>query len=57
MGTVRAKKLLFILIFAFIGWALCGATMGIGMAFTSEGNALIIHAAAAPIIFGTLSWI
>lgn len=36
---------------AFIGWALCTATMGIGMATTTEQNALIIHAAAAPFIY------
>jgi hypothetical protein len=29
---------------------LCAATMGIGMALTSEANAMIIHAIAAPII-------
>jgi len=29
--------------------------MGFGMAFTSEGNALIIHAIGAPIIFAVLS--
>jgi hypothetical protein len=57
MEKLTLKGLFIILVFAFIGWALCGATMGIGMAFTSEGNVLIIHAAAAPIIFGTLSWI
>ena len=57
MGTVSAKKLLFILSFAFIGWALCAATVGTGMAFTSEGNALIIHAVAALIIFALLSFV
>lgn len=31
--------------------------MGIGMAVTSEGNALIIHAVAAPIVFAVLSFI
>jgi hypothetical protein len=34
-----------------IGWALCGATMGIGTAATTLENALVIHAAAAPLIF------
>jgi hypothetical protein len=34
-----------------VGWALCAATMGIGMATTSQQNALTIHAVAAPIIF------
>ena len=40
---------------AFIGWALCAATMGISMAVTSLDNALIIHAIAAPIIFAVVS--
>ena len=40
-----------IIIHAFIGWALCTATLGIGMAFTSLDNALILHAIAAPIFF------
>lgn len=38
-----------------VGWALCGATMGIGMATTSLANALVIHAAAAPVIFAVLA--
>jgi len=46
-----------ILIFAFIGWALCAAVMGIGMKTTSRNRALIIHAIAAPIIFIGLSLI
>lgn len=33
------------------GWALCGATMGVSMAATKLGTALVIHAAAAPFIF------
>ncbi|MHA2366299.1 MAG: hypothetical protein ACXAC7_20250 [Candidatus Hodarchaeales archaeon] len=44
-----------LLIHAFIGWALCGATMGIGMSVTTTANALIIHAIAAPIIFFLIS--
>ncbi len=45
------------IIHALIGWALCGATMGIGMAKTTLKRALIIHAIAAPIIFGVISYI
>jgi hypothetical protein len=48
---MSAKKTVTLLIHAFIGWALCAATMGIGMAATSVQNALIIHAIAAPIFF------
>jgi len=55
--TTSSKKVLIILAFAFTGWALCGATMGIGMVLTSVENAMIIHAFAAPVIFFTLSWV
>ena len=51
----KNKKTIILLIFAFMGWALCGATMGIGMGTTTMDNALIIHAAAAPLIFTALS--
>ena len=49
------SRILIILIHAFIGWTLCAATMGIGMAVTSVNNALIIHAIAAPIFFAIVS--
>jgi hypothetical protein len=42
---------------ALVGWALCGATMGIGMATTTLKRALVIHAIAAPIIFGVISYV
>lgn len=51
------KKIASILVFAFIGWALCGATMWIGMAVWSLQTALIAHAVGAPIIFGVISLI
>lgn len=44
-----------IAIHAFVGWALCTASMGISMALTTVENALIIHAAGAPIIFTGVS--
>ena len=49
------KKVLIILAHAFVGWALCGATMVIGMATMSIEDALIIHAIGAPIYFTILS--
>jgi hypothetical protein len=52
---MRAKRTTALLAHAFVGWALCAATMGIGMAVTSEQNATIIHAIAAPIIFAAVS--
>lgn len=49
------KKILTIVIYALIGWALCFATMGIGQALLPLQTALIIHAIAAPIFFALLS--
>lgn len=40
---------------AVVGWALCGATMGIGLAKTTLKRALVIHAVAAPVIFGVIA--
>ena len=54
---IWTKKTLIFLIHAFIGWALCGATMKLGLAITSENNALIIHAIAAPIFFGVITFV
>ena len=48
-------RLLIVLIYAFIGWTLCGAVMFIFTAVTTELIALIIHAIAAPIIFAVVS--
>jgi hypothetical protein len=50
------SKLLIGVAHGIVGWALCGATMGIGMAVTSLRNALVIHALAAPVIFAALAW-
>ena len=52
---MSTSRILIILIHAFIGWTLCAATMGVGMAVTSVNNALIIHAIAAPIFFAIVS--
>jgi len=49
------KKASVILVHAFIGWALCAATMGIGMAVTTEMKAMIIHAIGAPVFFTVVS--
>lgn len=57
MEKLNAGKVIIILVHAFIGWALCGAIMWIGMAITSIENTLIIHAIGAPIIFAIISLI
>lgn len=54
---INFKKLSVVLAHAFAGWALCAATMGIGMAVTTLQNTLIIHAIGAPIFFAVVSWI
>jgi len=48
---INAQKILIVLVHAFIGWALCAATMGVGMAVLTMGTALLVHAAAAPVFF------
>ena len=52
---MNGKKLVTVLTHALIGWALCAATMGIGMAVTSVDNTLVIHAIGAPIFFAGVS--
>jgi hypothetical protein len=54
---MNLRKVITILVHAFIGWALCGATMWIGMATTSLQNAQIVHAIGAPIYFAMISLI
>lgn len=49
------KKILVILAHAFVGWALCAATMGIGMAVTTLDSTLVVHAIGAPIFFTGVS--
>ena len=54
---MNIKRIAIILAHAFIGWALCGATMGIGLATMPLENALIVHALAAPVFFTVISQI
>jgi hypothetical protein len=50
------KRTLIILAHAFIGWAICGAIMGIGMNITTMQNTLIAHAIGGPVAFGLIAW-
>ena len=52
---MSAKRTAIVLAHAFVGWVLCAATMGIGMAVTTLQAALTIHAIAAPIFFTVVS--
>ena len=54
---MKTSKIAILLAHAFVGWLLCAATMGIGMALLPIGTALIVHAIAAPIFFTILSLI
>lgn len=49
------RRSLILLAHAAVGWALCFATIGIGMAVTTESTALIVHAIAAPVFFAGVS--
>jgi uncharacterized RDD family membrane protein YckC len=51
------KKIGIILTLAFIGWAICGMIMGVGLATTTEDNALILHAAFVPVVFFSVSFL
>jgi hypothetical protein len=52
---MKPTKVAIILLHAFVGWALCAATIGIGMAVTTLNIALLIHAIAAPVFFALVS--
>jgi len=54
---MHMKKLAIIFVHAFIGWILCAATMGIGMATMTLESTLIVHAIGAPIFFAVVSLI
>lgn len=51
------KKAITILIHAFVGWGLCGATIGIGKNLTSMEITLVLHAIGAPIFFAIIALI
>ena len=54
---MTTKKIIVILIHAFVGWGLCGAIIGIGRNVTSMQVTLIVHALGAPVIFSVITLI
>lgn len=54
---MEMKKYPAIIVPALIGWAMCGAIIGIGMSVTTKENTLIVHAIAAPIILAVISFV
>ena len=55
--TMITKRVLIIVVHGLVGWALCAATMFIGMATTTIENTLVVHAIAAPLFFAFASLI
>jgi hypothetical protein len=52
---MNIKKAAIILAHAFIGWALCAATIGVGQMVTDMQTTLVVHAIGAPIYFALVS--
>lgn len=52
-----AKSVGMVVVFALVGWSLCGVVMYAAMDLTTTSRALAIHALAAPFIFAVLSFI
>ena len=57
MKKLNARQLAILMGHGFVGWSLCAATMGIGMALGPLQTVLIIHAIAAPVIFALISYV
>ena len=56
-GSVPSRRQLTALLpHVFVSWALCTATMMIGLAVASEETALVVHAIGAPMFSGVVSW-
>ena len=45
-----------VVIHGLVGWAICGASIGIGRQLFPMNVTLIIHAVVAPLAFGFLTW-
>ncbi len=57
MGRLSVRQGAVVVGLALVGWALCAATMGIGMSLLGLQVTLVVHAVAAPIVFATISLI
>jgi hypothetical protein len=52
--NLNGKKIGIILALALVGWTICGMIMGLGLATTTEFNAIIIHALMVPFVFSAV---
>jgi hypothetical protein len=57
MNRQSLRKSLVVLVHAFVGWALCFATIGIGLKVATLQPTLIAHAIGAPIYFFGVSMV
>ena len=57
LPRIALKQLMLILAFALIGWALCGAIIGIGRSVMSLATTLIVHAIGAALLASSRSCI
>jgi len=53
---MRMSRHISVVIHGVVGWAICGATIGVGRQVVSMGTTLLIHAVVAPVAFGLLTW-
>ena len=53
---LSAKDVTILLAHGLIGWGMCGAIVAIGRKTIGLETTLIVHAAAVPVVFGTLTW-
>jgi len=54
---MKTSNWIILLVHPLIGWAICGAIMGIGRSVTTVDNTLIVHGIATPIVFTLISWV
>jgi hypothetical protein len=57
LAQLTLREIGIIVVHGLIGWAICGAIMGIGTQFMSLDTTLIVHAIGAPIVFAAVSWV
>lgn len=52
-----AGRIVVIVLHAVVGWALCGLSMGLGLATLTLTQAELVHAGVAPVAFAAVSWV
>ena len=55
MKPGRLQRAVVILVHAVVGWAYCGAIIGVGRQFLSIHTTLVVHAIGAPVGFALIS--